>query len=679
MKKQNENSQNVVNNQKDDLAMLKRKTNQQRTKIPICVKALGKSIHFNPSKNPNLSRHDLPIKQNKLHIKKIKYTEIKSDNVKMPYFVEVIQDQTAFSAIYVILPILACFIFVYFHSMQIFLTNIIGLVYPIYWSLKALDPMYNKPGDKKQWLTYWTLYLVNLPFDISFGKFLKYIPLYYTLRYVFLCWMFLPNYNGATLIYDKIIVNYLPEMKIFIKIKFTYENVKSHFSNIIEKIKSKILGKTQLSQIHNEKEEEKAKPIIDKEQDKRVDHEKVKPLIDNKKDHSKKKTKTKNKKRKQNKNYSYDFDEDYNKIIDKEMKDRQAKDLKEEIKFKRVENKQMKYKKKKAEITLEEETKEKAAEFEEEKIQGDEIRNKINDINIDYQICQLKSGNNIHPTTETSQIYITCQVPNIEGKREKEEIPVSNTEEKKELEKEKNECENNEENQHLEKQHFSNDQVPSAEFQHIQKDNKNPLTNEQTQIIKDKEVEKKNDVKINPVTADATAKTAIEIATDVSNACNESSNIGSHFDEDLKTGKTKEIINSTIEKICERFNENILIRRSSQENVLFESLLDRRRYEEQIREKYANVSPSPLRAVIENISSNAEIRDNKENINVNLNVLPPKKATSQYIHQKRFGDKENIDKNIKKPKRHSVTLEKEKENLEISPNIVPIDHAPDKK
>ncbi|MCQ2816159.1 MAG: HVA22/TB2/DP1 family protein [archaeon] len=84
-----------------------------------------------------------------------------------------------------------------------YITCIVGIVLPTYWSLKAIESA--EGDDDRQWLTYWIVYGVFNFLDLFAHLILKFIPFYFFLKLIFLIWCFMPNTRGAAIIYDKII------------------------------------------------------------------------------------------------------------------------------------------------------------------------------------------------------------------------------------------------------------------------------------------------------------------------------------------------------------------------------------------------------------------------------------------------------------------------------------------
>jgi receptor expression-enhancing protein 5/6 len=127
-----------------------------------------------------------------------------------------------------------------------YITCIIGITLPTYWSIKAIESP--EENDDKQWLTYWSVYAVFSFLDL-FAKFiLKIIPFYYVVKLIFLVWCFMPNTQGALFIYNKVLRNF------FIKNE-----------EILNKYVNKIMKKTH-------EVSDKAKEEINKGKDKLIDN-----------------------------------------------------------------------------------------------------------------------------------------------------------------------------------------------------------------------------------------------------------------------------------------------------------------------------------------------------------------------------------------------------------------------
>ncbi|XP_030290438.1 receptor expression-enhancing protein 6 isoform X2 [Sparus aurata] len=84
------------------------------------------------------------------------------------------------------------------------LCNLIGFVYPAYYSVKAIESA-SKEDDTK-WLTYWVVYGVFSLGEFFSDIFLYWFPFYYAFKCLFLLWCMAPvSWNGSQIIYNKVV------------------------------------------------------------------------------------------------------------------------------------------------------------------------------------------------------------------------------------------------------------------------------------------------------------------------------------------------------------------------------------------------------------------------------------------------------------------------------------------
>ena len=87
------------------------------------------------------------------------------------------------------------------------LCNIIGMAYPAYVSMKAVETQ-DKSDDTK-WLTYWVIFAVFSVFEFFSLYITKVIPFYWLLKCVFFVWCMAPlENNGSVFLYQKVIRPY---------------------------------------------------------------------------------------------------------------------------------------------------------------------------------------------------------------------------------------------------------------------------------------------------------------------------------------------------------------------------------------------------------------------------------------------------------------------------------------
>lgn len=87
------------------------------------------------------------------------------------------------------------------------LCNIIGIAYPAYVSMKAIETQ-DKIDDTK-WLTYWVIFAVFSTVEFFSLYITKVIPFYWLLKCVFFIWCMAPiENNGSVIMYNKVIRPY---------------------------------------------------------------------------------------------------------------------------------------------------------------------------------------------------------------------------------------------------------------------------------------------------------------------------------------------------------------------------------------------------------------------------------------------------------------------------------------
>lgn len=84
------------------------------------------------------------------------------------------------------------------------LCNMIGFVYPAYYSIKAIESE-NKEDDTK-WLTYWVVYGIFSVCEFFSDIFLYWFPFYYAFKCLFLLWCMAPvAWNGSQILYNQVV------------------------------------------------------------------------------------------------------------------------------------------------------------------------------------------------------------------------------------------------------------------------------------------------------------------------------------------------------------------------------------------------------------------------------------------------------------------------------------------
>ena len=102
--------------------------------------------------------------------------------------------------------LIICSVFCFVNIFSKYITCIVGVILPAYWSIKAIEsPEYD---DDKQWLTYWAIYGLFTLLDQFASIILRIFPFYFIFKIIFLIWCFMPNTMGALFIYNKFVGPY---------------------------------------------------------------------------------------------------------------------------------------------------------------------------------------------------------------------------------------------------------------------------------------------------------------------------------------------------------------------------------------------------------------------------------------------------------------------------------------
>lgn len=107
--------------------------------------------------------------------------------------------------------LLVAMFFIFIGVFEEYITMTIGVLLPAHFSLKALAT--DEKGDDKQWLTYWTVFSFFVIFELFLGFLLAYIPFYFFLKMGFLIWLFLPIFQGASVIYDNFLSSFFKSVE----------------------------------------------------------------------------------------------------------------------------------------------------------------------------------------------------------------------------------------------------------------------------------------------------------------------------------------------------------------------------------------------------------------------------------------------------------------------------------
>ena len=130
------------------------------------------------------------------------------ENIKIRFNKEIqmISDKTGYDGKLITAALGVCILFTLINAFGKYITTLVGVLLPAYWSIKAIESPYY--DDDKQWLTYWAIYGLFTLLDQFANIVLRIIPFYFFIKIVFLIWCFMPNTMGALFVYNKLIGPY---------------------------------------------------------------------------------------------------------------------------------------------------------------------------------------------------------------------------------------------------------------------------------------------------------------------------------------------------------------------------------------------------------------------------------------------------------------------------------------
>merc|ERR1712159_254388 len=147
-------------------------------------------------------------------------TDEKSPVAKIEAFLEKIeimqtlQDKSGVKKLYIAAGIsLFVVIFILFGFGAGLLCNFVGFVYPAFASFKSLES--SNANDDRLWLTYWVVYSCFCLIEGFLEYLLFWVPFYFPIKLGFLFYLFLPQTQGARIIYESFL---RPALKPYVSI-----------------------------------------------------------------------------------------------------------------------------------------------------------------------------------------------------------------------------------------------------------------------------------------------------------------------------------------------------------------------------------------------------------------------------------------------------------------------------
>ena len=172
-----------------------------------------------------------------------KTKKIKTESLvkKIKEQIQLIQEKTGINGYVFIGLIILSLIFVYFNLFENLITNLIGTVYPTFWTIKSIE---SKDGKAIHWLIYWIIFSSFILLDFFSGFVVKIIPFYFIMKICFLIWLQWPESKGCDIIFSYVINNIFESIEE--ELDEYVQEVKDVSNDYVfnEKNKQKIMGIT---------------------------------------------------------------------------------------------------------------------------------------------------------------------------------------------------------------------------------------------------------------------------------------------------------------------------------------------------------------------------------------------------------------------------------------------------
>lgn len=176
-----------------------------------------------------------------------------------------IQEKTGIRGIYVIIGLIISVFFVYKNIFDSVITNLVGTLYPVFWTIKSIDN--DQTEEQKYWLTYWAVFSFFILIDMFSPIIVKIIPFYFVLKIIFLIWMFLPGTYGCKLFYNVVVKEILKKFEK--ELDGVFENMQN-FANRdddnFRRYKSRIINLNNINraalEVPNNQENEEKKELF---------------------------------------------------------------------------------------------------------------------------------------------------------------------------------------------------------------------------------------------------------------------------------------------------------------------------------------------------------------------------------------------------------------------------------
>ena len=150
------------------------------------------------------------------------------------YHIKEIEAKTNIKIKHIYTFLFVAFIFFMIGHFERIFSYIITGYFPIIWTRE--DYKAKKDYFWKKWGTYWTIFAILIFFDLHKKEVLKFIPLYFVVRCIFLLMLYLPGFTIAVSIYDGFLKHFIEQIEKYLQSK---DNSESMINDLKKNVKVK--------------------------------------------------------------------------------------------------------------------------------------------------------------------------------------------------------------------------------------------------------------------------------------------------------------------------------------------------------------------------------------------------------------------------------------------------------
>jgi len=132
---------------------------------------------------------------------------------KLNEHLKLIEDKTKIKTNKFFTILAICLVLIWTGIYDIYISYLVTIFFPSRWTLREIQK--KELDGAKQWLTYWVIFAIFVLIDMISPYLREIVPFYIFLRTIILLWLYLPNFNGAVIVYNTFILEILKHTNNF--------------------------------------------------------------------------------------------------------------------------------------------------------------------------------------------------------------------------------------------------------------------------------------------------------------------------------------------------------------------------------------------------------------------------------------------------------------------------------